>query len=120
MNKAGLISAILLGICCFISQGKALVVSRGKSDVFNNPNTTACERNVQYCRDRRARCFGQSCCKCKCVREFNTFHSPGVTYEFKDGKPLYRFDGKETCVWNHYSHEGISIFYDTKTTLSTF
>ena len=35
-----------------------------------------------------------------------------------DGKPLYRFDGKETCVWNHYAHEGISIFHDHKTTMN--
>ena len=108
MDRTALILAILQGICFLILQGKALVVSRGKLDVFTNPNQTRCERNVQYCKDRRARCFDKDCCRCKCDREYSTFHSPGVTYEFKDGKPSYRFEGGETCVWNHYAHEGVS------------
>ena len=108
MDRTALILAILQGICFLILQGKALVVSRGKLDVFTNPNQTRCERNVQYCKDRRARCFDKDCCRCKCDREYSTFHSPAVTYEFKDGKPSYRFEGGETCVWNHYAHEGVS------------
>ncbi len=114
MNKAALILFISLGICCFVLLGKALVVSRGKLDVFSNPNQTKCERNEGYCKDRRARCFGNDCCKCKCNREYNTFHSPGVTYDFKDGKPSYGFNGKETCVWNHYAHEGVSKTFVSK------
>ena len=99
---------ILFAISCFSLQADCLFVARGKLDVFNNPNRTKCQHNVRYCRDRRARCFGSDCCMCKCEKEFSTFHSPGVSYEFKDGIPRYRFDKKESCVWNHYAHEGIT------------
>ena len=100
--------SILLGISCFLLQGGALVVSRGELDVFSNPNKTECEINERYCEERRARCFGNDCCKCECEREYSTFHSPGVTYTFKNGQPSYSFDGKDSCVWNHYAHEGLS------------
>jgi hypothetical protein len=110
-KKSALFLSIFLEISSFLLQGEALIVSRGVLDVFSNPNRTECEINERYCKQRRARCFGNDCCKCKCEREYSTFHSPGVTYTFENGKPLYSFDGKDTCVWNHYAHEGSSKYF---------
>jgi hypothetical protein len=110
-KKSALFLSIFLEISSFLLQAEALIVSRGVLDVFSNPNRTECEINERYCKQRRARCFGNDCCKCKCEREYSTFHSPGVTYTFENGKPLYSFDGKDTCVWNHYAHEGSSKYF---------
>lgn len=105
--KIAFVLAVSVGVCFTIYDGRAIEVSRGQFDVFNNPNLKTCKRNVRYCRERRARCFSTDCCKCICNRGYSTFHSPGLTYKITAGKPVYAFNSKDTCVWNHYAHEGL-------------
>lgn len=88
---------------------QAIVVSRQTLDLFSNPNPENCVDDKRYCSGRKATCFGENCCTCKCRKGYSTFHSPGVSYYLENGTAAYRFDKKESCAWNHYAHEGNTI-----------